>query len=474
MNFAEIENLVRRGESDELEFKTSTGQLSRAAETLCGFLNQGGGTVLFGISPAGQIVGQIVRDGTQRDVAQILKRFEPPPVVRIWRVPIPQSDHEVLALVALDSRSSRPFTFDGRPYERIGATTSVMRRENYQRLLLESAHSTQRWERLPAAIALEDLDRDEILKTLRLGVAAGRLSPSLLDDPGDALDRMGLRVDGRILNAAAVVFGRRLLVSFPQCQLRMARFRGTDKTEFLDQRQACGHALLLLEEAVQFLTRHLPVSGRIEPGLFERIDSPLFPPVALREALVNAFCHRDYSIEGGAVSLAIFDDRMEVWSDGTLPFGLKVDDLKRDHLSRPRNPLIAEVFYRRGLIERWGRGTQKIVELCLQAGHPEPEFIEQAGAVGVRFLPSGYTAPHRIAHDLTTRQRRILQVLADRQEAGFSQLRSSIAPTVAVRTFRDDLLHLKRLGLLGLRGRGRGATWYLAERPDEEGQNRAE
>lgn len=196
--------------------------------------------------------------------------------------------------------------------------------------------------------------------------------------------------------------------------------------------------------------------------------------MALREALVNAFCHRDYSIEGGAVSLAIFDDRLEIWSDGTLPFGLKVEDLKRDHLSRPRNPLIAEAFYRRGLIERWGRGTQKIVELCLQAGHPEPEFLELAGAVGVRFLPSGYIAPHRVAHDLTTRQRRILQVLAHSEEANFGRLRSAIAPAAAVRTFRDDLLHLKRLGLICLRGKGRGAVWYLAGPAVGNGQEEAE
>ena len=68
--------------------------------------------------------------------------------------------------------------------------------------------------------------------------------------------------------------------------------------------------------------------------------------------------------------------RLEVWSDGTLPFNLKPEDLKKDHASRPRNPIIAQVFYLRGMIERWGRGTQKIVELCVKAGHPEPEFGE--------------------------------------------------------------------------------------------------
>ena len=85
--------------------------------------------------------------------------------------------------------------------------------------------------------------------------------------------------------------------------------------------------------------------------------------------------------------MAVFDDRVEIWSDGTLPFGLRSEDPKREHPSRPRNPYITDVFYRRGLVEQWGRGTNKIVELCVQAGHPEPEFGQQAGSVFVRFRP---------------------------------------------------------------------------------------
>ncbi len=108
-------------------------------------------------------------------------------------------------------------------------------------------------------------------------------APVSAADAADVLDRLGLRVHDRVLNAAGVVFGRRMLPDYPPCQLRMARFRGNDKTEFLDQRQLHGHALQLLEEAMQFLTRHLPVAGRIEPGVFERADAPLFPPIALRE-----------------------------------------------------------------------------------------------------------------------------------------------------------------------------------------------
>ncbi len=216
-----------------------------------------------------------------------------------------------------------------------------------------------------------------------------------------------------------------------------------------------------------FLRRHLPVAGRIVPGLFEREDEPLFPLEALREALVNAFCHRDYAIPGGAVSLAIYDDRLEIWSDGALPLGLSPDDLKREHPSKPRNPLIAKAFYLRGVIERWGRGTQKIVELCVKAGHPEPEFGEQAGSVWVRFVPSGYIAPHRVAHDLTERQREILQILSRKPSMPLREIRPQMDNPPSDRRLREELLHLKKLGLVSTAGHGRGARWSLVRGSDE-------
>ncbi|MHB8767287.1 MAG: ATP-binding protein [Deferrisomatales bacterium] len=239
----------------------------------------------------------------------------------------------------------------------MGTTTSVMPQERYQELLLRRVHSRRRWENEAADVLESELDSEEILRTSRLGTAAGRLPEATGLDPSDILARLGLKPGGRATNAAVVLFGTRFLPDYPQCGLRLARFKGVDKTEFLDNRQLHGHAFTILDEAMLFLRRHLPVAGRIEPGLFERVDEPLFPLAALREALVNALCHRDYSIAGGAVSLALYDDRLEIWSDGTLPFGLRPEDLKRDHASRPRNPLIAEVFYRRGLVERWGRGV---------------------------------------------------------------------------------------------------------------------
>jgi ATP-dependent DNA helicase RecG len=464
MDLKEIEKFVRAGESDILEFKKSTAQLRRAAETLCGMLNGNGGCVLIGVAPDGRILGQEISDKTMRDVAEILGRFEPPVTILQTRVDIGDGK-EVLVLKALPNPESRPYVFDGRPYQRVSSTTSVMPQEVYQQFLIQRAHSRTRWENQPAeGYDISDLDHEEILRTVRLGIAAGRLPESSEGDVSDILRRLGLLRETRLNNAAVVLFGTRFMPDYPQCQLRMARFRGIDKSEFLDQRQIEGHAFFLLKEAMFFLRRHLPVAGRIVPGLFEREDEPLFPLEALREALVNAFCHRDYTSIGGAVSLAIFDDRLEVWSDGTLPFGLKPEDLKREHPSRPRNPLVAKIFYLRGIIERWGRGTQKIVELCVKAGHPEPEFGEQAGAVWVKFLPSGYIAPHRIAHDLTERQREILQVLASSSYLPFREIREALDNPPPDRTLREELIHLKRLDLIELKGFGRSAVWRLKKK----------
>lgn len=466
MTNQELLSLVQQGESEQLEFKQSSAQFPRAAETLCAFMNGKGGKVLVGIAPDLTVVGQTIADKTFQDLAQVLRRFDPPITVQSERVPVGTNGLEILVLTVEPAGDCLPCTYDGRAYQRVGTTTSVMPQENYQRILLERTHSRRRWENEISEVTVAELDGQEIRRTVQTGIASGRLpADTSVDDITDVLDRLGLRVRGSLVNAAVVAFGREFLPHYPQCQLRLARFRGVDKNEFLDQRQLNGHAFSLLSEAMQFMTRHLPIAGRIEAGLFERIDEPLFPPVALREALVNAFCHRDYAHAGGAVSVAIYDDRLEIWSSGELPLGMTIDDLKKEHLSRPRNPLIAEVFYRRGLVERWGRGTQKIMELCLLAGHPEPEFLEVAGAVGVRFLPSGYVAPLRVAHDLTKRQREILQVVARVGECAFAHIRVQISPSIADRTLRDDLSHLKRLELINSRGHGRGAVWFLASSP---------
>lgn len=458
-----IEDLVSSGESDSLEFKKSTGDLKGGMETLCAFLNGAGGTVLFGVTDKRKLPGITISDKTLQDVANEIRRLEPAASISMVRHKVPSSEEsEILELSTVDT-SQAPYTFRGRPYRRVGTTTSLMLQSEYERLLLNRDHPRQRWETQVAdGYTIDDLDETEIRRMIREATEAGRLESTIVG-ASEALDKLHLLVDGELpCQAAVVAFAREISASYPQCGLRLARFRGVSKSEFLDQRQLTGNAFRLLGEADTFLRRHLPVEGRFEPGLMERQDEPLFPPIALREALVNALCHRDYSIPGGAVSVSIFDDRLEIASTGTLPFGLTVEDLLREHTSRPRNPLLADIFYRRGLIERWGRGTQKIVELCVEAGHPEPQFEERAGEVVVRFLVAGYVAPHRVSRNLTDRQRRILHFLQSGEKVRFGAIRSAVDPKLPDSTLRDDLNLLRELELVRSGGQGRGAWWMLA------------
>lgn len=385
MNLTELIELIRSGENERLEFKKSTGQRTDAAKTVCAMLNGLGGFVLFGISDRGEIIGQHVSANTLNDIAHELGRIEPPAILDMKTIAL-QNGKSVIVLNI--SAGGGPYVYDGRPYARHGSTTQRMPQQRYERMLLERMHAKHRWENQPTeGISLKDLDRSEITRTVEEAIRRQRMEEPGTRNAHNILMGLGLIEEDQLLNAAVVLFGKtdKFLPNYSQCLLKMARFRGTDKSEFIDNRQEYGNAFDLFQRAQRFIRDHVPVAGRIIPSVFERIDDPLYPPAALREALANALCHRDYSIGGGAISLAIYDDRLEISSTGELPFGLTPEMLAKPHASRPWNPLIAQTFYRRGIIEIWGRGTNKIIELTEQAGLPTPEFESYTGEFLIRF-----------------------------------------------------------------------------------------
>jgi ATP-dependent DNA helicase RecG len=461
MNIEELCALAAEGESDHLEFKRTTGELEAAARTICGMLNGIGGIVLIGVSNDGRIIGQAVSTRTREEIAEKLRRIEPPAVPDIETVAL---DTGKMVIAIRVPGGGGPFVYDGRPYMRLGPTTRIMQRERYERLLLERTHAMHRWENQPAhGIGIEHLDHAEIIRTIEEAIRRQRM-----EDPGTRnIEEILLGLDlihgGHLLNAAVMLFAKAdyLLPYYPQCLLRMARFRGTDKTEFSDNRQEMGHLFDLLVRAQRFLRDHLPVAGRIVPNLFERVDDPLYPPAALREALANALCHRDYSVPGGAVSIAIYDDRLEIASTGSLPFGLTTGDLLRVHQSRPWNPIVARVLFRRGIIESWGRGTIKIVELTQAAGLAPPEFMQEGGEVVVRFRPTGYVPPTRVGLDLTPLQRNLLEILAKTGSVSLRDIRAYLPAEIPRRTVQDNLQVLRQLGIVETFGYAQGARWML-------------
>jgi ATP-dependent DNA helicase RecG len=463
MTLEQLVALVKGGESETLEFKRSTGEVRAAMHALSALLNHRGGRVLFGVEPDGRVVGQQVSDRTLEDVAAEVGQIEPPAFPAVERVPV--ADGREVLVVSVSQGAGAPYRHRGTAYKRIGNVNRELSADEFNRMLMERLHAERRWENEPAeGWTTAHLDSEEVVRTVDEAIRRGRVEDPGTREVSELLRGLGLVRDGVLLRGAVALFGRETELEHraPQCLLRVARFRGTDRTEFIDNRQFHGNVFALLQRAERFLRESLPVAGRVMPGLFERVDDPLYPPLALREALANAFCHRDYSIGGGSVAVAIYDDRLEVTSSGTLHFGLTPEALLKPHESLPWNPLMARVMYRRGVIEQWGRGTLKIAELMQQAGLTPPLIEDARGCVMVRFMPTRYVPPQRVAHDLTDRQRELLVLLeASRAGLALREMVAGLGGGFAEWEVKADLSFLRRLDLVDSFGRGRGAYWAL-------------
>jgi ATP-dependent DNA helicase RecG len=463
--------LTAAGESTTFEFKKSTAEKDRACRTLCAFANGQGGRVLFGVTPAGKVVGQVVSDRSLEELAQEFQGFEPPMFPAVERVPVDEGREVLVLTVARAARA--PVAFRGVAYERVLNTTRTMPRETFQRLLLEEMHATERWENRPAAgWDVSRLDRRELVLTLEESIRRGRVDDPGTREPLEILRGLGLLVDGdRVSRAAVVLFcgDDDPLPDFPQLLLKVARFRGRTRDEFVDNRQFHGNAFALMRRAERFLIDSLPVASRIVPGRMEREDTPLLPVEALREALANAFVHRDYSIGGGSVGVALYDDRLEIISIGELHFGLTPEALFREHESKPWNPMIARTFYRRGIIETWGRGTLKIARLMRERGLEPPTVAVREGAVVVTFAvlakvtgeTTGKATGKATGKPTAKTPAAVLQMLAEDP--------SLTVPQLAVRLKKSELtIHrairsLRESGRLQRIGPDKGGHWQVIE-----------
>ena len=369
--------IVSDAETDSVEYKETTGQLERGMETLCAFLNKDGGTVLFGINDKKKVIGQEVADTTKRNIADAINRLEPAAAVQITYIPIPNNKKKVIVLHVEDSRRNRPFSYKGRPYMRVESVTSTMPQSKYNELLLKREET--------------DLDEEEIRKTVRLGIESGRLPETTGNEIPGILEKLNILENGILNNAAAILFAKRKLAQYPQNLLRLARFKGTDKTVFTDNQRVHGNLFQLLDAAMAFIFKHLSMSGTTET--LEREEHLEIPYKAIREAVINSLCHRSYRDAGGSVAIAVYDDRLEIENPGSFPSGWDMAS-RSEHGSKPRNPLIADTLYIRKVLESWGRGINLIIDECQKAGLPEPEYRITADEVKLifRYKPTGQPA----------------------------------------------------------------------------------
>jgi ATP-dependent DNA helicase RecG len=464
MNIKQLKKLVVQKESETLEFKKSTAQLHAAFETVCAFLNGQGGTVLIGVTDKEQIIGQDVADGTRQAIANETSKLEPSPHIKVDYIAI-EKNKQVIAL-QVKAGAHAPYIYDGRAYQRNQSTTSRMSQHRYEQLLVERGQLNHTWEALIAnKYSIDDLDHEEIWRAVKQGITAGRVPASARSEPiEDILASWNLIQDDELNNAAIVLFAKKTFPRYPQCHLKLGRFRGTDMLgDFIDNKEFYGNAFRMFEEANSFIMRHLPIASFFENDRFERIDKPALPVLAVREALVNAICHRDYSNHSASLTLAIFDDRMEIWNNGKLPPDLKISELKKKHKSEPRNKIIAKVFYDRKYFDGWGTGTIKIFDLCRENNVPEPLYKEYSGGIEIIFKFKEPIALSQQASKpaLKARQEVILALIKKYKSISIQQLMSELVNPPSPRMVRKDLNYLKELGLIELKGSARNTFWTL-------------
>lgn len=465
MNIKQLKSLIARGESATLEFKTSTAQLKAACETLCGYLNAKGGMVLIGVRNNGEIIGQDVTDNTQQEIANELRKFEPAAQITVDYVKV--GDKQVITMQVAAGKHA-PYVYDGRPFERTQNSKGRMTQHRYEQLLVERGQLNHAWDEQPArGYDIDSLDYEEIRNTIRDGVNENRIAVEVLNyNIKQMLRYLELLDDGKITNAAVVLYAKKVEPHYSQCLLRMTRYRGLDKlANFMDSKHVYGNAFHILSEANYFTMRHLPVASFFESDKFERIDKPALPVIAVREALINAISHRDYADHSASMSFAIFDDRLEIWSNGTLSSKLKISDLKKQHESFPRNKRIAKIFYSRGWVEKAGIGTLRMIEDCKKLGVPTPKFEEYSSgfAVVFRFKEAMGTMPllKTTKKALSARQEAILTLVKQHGAIGIQKIMSELVEPPSQRMVKKDLSYLKKIGLLELKGSARTALWQI-------------
>lgn len=454
-----------QGESETLEFKTTTALLKAAFATICAFLNQKGGTVLIGVKDDGKVIGQIANDKTKLEIANEIKKIEPAAHIDIDYI----TTKDNLCVIAIHTKKGEhaPYIYDGRPFHRIQSATDKMPQHRYEQLLVQRGQLNHSWEDAIAEnYSINDLDHDEIMRAVNDAVRARRIpAMALKDDISKILTKLKLMEHGKLKRATVVLFAKEMETGFLQCWLKMARFRGIEKgTNFIDNQQIYCNAFRMLDEADNFFKKHLPVAGHLEPGKFQRTDTLPAPTNALREAMINAICHRDYQDYAGYVSIAIYDDRIEIWSNGTLPPGISIKDLKKKHPSVLRNKIISGVFYLRAFIESWGSGIQTMINSCKAQGSPAPQFSESTHGIMVTFKfaePIGAIKTDKNI-ELSVRQNEILTMLKE-HPLNSVKIAERLTNSVSVRLIQKDLAVLESAGLIHRSGKARAVLFSVVK-----------
>ncbi len=364
-------------EAEHIEFKEVWRD--EYIKTLSAFANTRGGVLYVGIRDDGSIAG----------VDNIKKLLEniPNKVIQLLGITIGVDSEDMegkLVLVIKVDKSEQPISYGGRFYIRSGSTTQELKGNELQKKILKANHISWDEVLMPDA-SWVDMDYNAIDDFLDKAQRNNRL-PQGIDkkDVKAIFNKLYLAQNDVLTRAAVLMFSNKYRLAGHQSFCKIGRFKGESDTELITDDIVEGPLYWMPERIMEIL------KGKYMSKLFTydklwRIETWEYPETALREAILNAVTHRDYT-SVSFFTIKVKDHNLQLWNEGELIAPLSIESLLTEHPSKLRNKLIADVFYRAGLIESWGRGTNKILEDALNGGYVEPQFKVTFGGIQVLFV----------------------------------------------------------------------------------------
>lgn len=442
MNFNEI---LQEGEGITVEFRKSMDE--NGFKTVSAFSNTQGGTLLCGVSNTGDIAGFNCSDESVHTITnKIINKMGINPSISLL-------DWEGKKILRIDvDKSPNPISYNGKYYKRVQSETTGILYDELRDLFLRGSN----WDGLTNEYGLDEIDTESLLRFTRRAVKKGRLVADDTEDISEILLKLNLLVDGKLTNAAILLFGRDPQKYFTNAMVRVLRLK--DEVSVSDRR-ITGNLFQQVEEAGEAIKNSINVKFEIK-GKLTREEVWDYPLKAIREALINSIVHRDYFKYGIQTQIKIFDDKIWFFNPGELFGGMTIQKLKQLHPSSTRNPLIAEIFFKAGLVEVHGSGIHQIMKSLKNAGLPEPEFKEEFAGFSVYMMKNVYDKEYLLSLGLNRSQ---IQAVSYMQEHGSLTMSDflRISPGINERTLRRYLADLVDKKLILAIGEKKGRRYEL-------------
>jgi len=371
---------------------------------ICGFANAKGGKIVIGKNDKGEVIGVDKFKKLMDDIPNKIQN-------QLGIVcDVDLKDYEDKKYIEIDVKPyDVPISYQGKYHYRSGSTKQELKGNALNEFLLKKAGKT--WDDViePRA-SFEDIDKSAV-EAFKKGATSSKRMPFIEEekDIGTILDNLLLLENGQLKRSAILLFGKNPCRFYINAYVKIGRFGQTDD-DLRFQEVVEGNAYQLADKTLDILDKKFLVSPISYQGL-QRVEKWEYPYEAIREVILNAIVHRDYM--GAPIQISVYDDKLIVWNEGSLPNDLSIEDLKKKHSSRPHNPILAGTFFKGGLIEAWGRGTIKILNEFKKAGLPEPIIESASGGISITLRKNAIDKKSLISKDLNKRQITALEFLKE-------------------------------------------------------------